>query len=116
MPVTRYCYFAIVSLFAVLSSLAPDALGQLSRVADIIVFDTQSLLEDQESLSLSVGGQQPSECVSSMAGLDDRPTQALSPVRFQLSIDSFWAVNSTPRMCSGSWLHRSTETQMGRVR
>ena len=96
MRVTRFYHFAIVSLFAVLSSLATDALGQLSKVTDIVVFETLSLLEDQEPLSLSVGGQQPNECISSVAGLDDRPIQALSQVRLQLGIDSFGQTKAPP--------------------
>jgi len=89
MRVTRLYFFAIVSLFALLTPIAPDALCQSSNVTNSVVFDTLSLLEDQKPVSLSAGGQQPTECVSSVAGLDDRPTEALSPVRLLLGINSF---------------------------
>ena len=96
MRVSRFYYFAIVSLFAVLSTLAPNALGQLSKVTDSVVFDPLSLLEDQETVSLSLSGQQPNVCVSPAAGLDDRPIQALSPVLLPSDINSFEQLIAPP--------------------
>jgi len=96
MCATRFYYFAIVSLFAVLSSLAPDALGQLSKVTDSVVVETLSLLEDQEPVRLSVSGQQHYDCVSPTAGLDDRPTQALSSVLLLSNINSFEQLKAPP--------------------
>ena len=94
--VTRFYYFAIVSLFAVLSTLAPDALGQLSKVTYRVVFDTLSLLEDQEPVNLSLGTQKPNDCMSLATGLDDRPTQALSPVLLLSDIYSIEQIKAPP--------------------
>ena len=96
MRVTRFYYFAIVSLFAVLSTLAPDALGQFSKVTDSVVFDALSLLEDQKPVCLSLGSQQPNNCVSPAAGLDDRPTQALLPVILLSDNYSFEQIKAPP--------------------
>lgn len=96
MRVTRLYYFAIVSLFAVLSTLAPDALCQLSKVSDSVVFDTLSLLEDQKPVGLSVGSQQPNDCVLPTAELDDRPIHALSLVLLLSDIGSFDQIKAPP--------------------
>ena len=96
MRFTRLYFFAIVSLFALLTPIAPDAICQLSKVTDSVVFDTLSLLEGQKPVSLSVSGQQHHDCVSPTAGLDDRPTQALSPVLLLSDINSFEQLIAPP--------------------
>lgn len=96
MRVVRFYYFAIVGLFGVFSTLAPDALGQLSKVTDSVVFDTLPLLDGQRPLSLSVGGQQPNECISPVTGLDDSPTRTLSPVPLLSDIDSIEQLIAPP--------------------
>ncbi len=96
MRVVPFCRFAVVSLFAAFAMLVPDALGQSPKVTDGVVFDVLSLLEDQEPLSLSVGGQQSNNCVSPVVGLDDRPTQVLSPVRLLPGINSLEQIKTPP--------------------
>lgn len=96
MRITRFHHFTIASLFTVLATLGPDALGQLPNVTDGVVFDVLSLIEEQESLSLSVGGQQSNNCVSPVVGLDDRPTQVLSPVRILPGINSLEQIKAPP--------------------
>ena len=92
----RLCQFTFVSLFAVLATLVPDSLGQSPNVTHGVVFDVLYLIEEQESLSLSVGGQQSNNCVSPVVGLDDRPTQVLSPVRLLPGINSLEQIKAPP--------------------
>lgn len=96
MRITRFHHFTIASLFTVLATLGPDALGQLPKVTDGVVLDVLSIPGDQESLSSSVGGQQSNICVSPVAGLDGRPTQDLSPVRLLPGMYSFEQMNAPP--------------------